>query len=371
MDQEKIGTFIAQLRKEKGLTQDGLAFKIPVSRQAVSRWECGKTIPDSQTLLILSEIFDVTVNELLYGERKSQENEEKIENVTLDLYNSNKNKKSIIKWLISILGVIIVVFLVYYFVNLYNSIKVYMVNYNDENIKITDGILTITREKIYFQLGDLEYKSKEKISKLKLYYIEKEKENLICETYNSNITLIDDYQYSEYFDRENIDLIISNLYLNVYFENDKYIVVKLDVIEDYRNDNVFFSKSKNIGKISKNNFIETNLMKNELIIDDIKKKFNKVNDSLYNDTYNYNNKRVESDFFDAESLLSIVVYNNSFIDEEWYYDFRLNTLNYKNYAENGLNYAISGFYNNNTCEYGVCDLNKVDEFYNIFSEILK
>ena len=61
MDPEKIGKFIYTLRKEKNLSQYQLADLIPISRQAVSKWERGKTTPDSLTLIKLSEIFNVTI----------------------------------------------------------------------------------------------------------------------------------------------------------------------------------------------------------------------------------------------------------------------------------------------------------------------
>ena len=73
MDMNKIGRFIFKLRKEKGLSQTGLAVLIPVTRQAVSSWELGKSLPDSQTLIILGEIFEVSINDLLAGERLPNE----------------------------------------------------------------------------------------------------------------------------------------------------------------------------------------------------------------------------------------------------------------------------------------------------------
>ena len=74
MNIDKIGKFIKELREEKGLTQDELAKKIPISRQAISKWERGLAIPDAQTLLKLSEFFSVSVNEILSGEKKNKYN---------------------------------------------------------------------------------------------------------------------------------------------------------------------------------------------------------------------------------------------------------------------------------------------------------
>lgn len=64
----KIGKFIAEQRKDNGLTQSQLAEKLFVTDRAVSKWECGKSMPDSSIMLQLCEILKITVNELLTGE---------------------------------------------------------------------------------------------------------------------------------------------------------------------------------------------------------------------------------------------------------------------------------------------------------------
>ena len=61
---------ILELRTKSGLSQDELAEKVFVTRQAVSRWETGKTVPDTETLKLLSKLFDVSINTLLGSPRK-------------------------------------------------------------------------------------------------------------------------------------------------------------------------------------------------------------------------------------------------------------------------------------------------------------
>lgn len=60
---------ILKLRTEKGLSQDELAEKVFVTRQAVSRWENGETVPNTETLKLLSKLFDVSINTLLGSPR--------------------------------------------------------------------------------------------------------------------------------------------------------------------------------------------------------------------------------------------------------------------------------------------------------------
>lgn len=74
MNQIDTGKFIANCRKEKGLTQAQLAENLNISDRAVSKWETGKCMPDSSIMLELCNILDVTVNELLSGERIEMNN---------------------------------------------------------------------------------------------------------------------------------------------------------------------------------------------------------------------------------------------------------------------------------------------------------
>lgn len=61
---------ILELRTKNGLSQDELAEKLYVTRQAVSRWETGETVPNTETLKLLSKLFDVSINTLLGSPRK-------------------------------------------------------------------------------------------------------------------------------------------------------------------------------------------------------------------------------------------------------------------------------------------------------------
>ena len=69
MDQIKIGKFIASCRKEQGMTQAVLAERLGITDRAVSKWETGKSMPDSGIMLELCDFLKINVNELLSGER--------------------------------------------------------------------------------------------------------------------------------------------------------------------------------------------------------------------------------------------------------------------------------------------------------------
>jgi len=78
MDMITIGKFIASCRKEKGLTQAQLAERLGISDRAVSKWETGRSMPDSSIMLELCDIIGITVNDLLTGRKTTMENYKEI-----------------------------------------------------------------------------------------------------------------------------------------------------------------------------------------------------------------------------------------------------------------------------------------------------
>ena len=72
MDLIKIGNFVAELRKKQKLTQEQLGEKLGVTNKTVSRWETGTYLPPAEALLAMSELFGVSINELLSGKRLSE-----------------------------------------------------------------------------------------------------------------------------------------------------------------------------------------------------------------------------------------------------------------------------------------------------------
>ena len=69
MNQEKIGRFIAENRKAKKLTQEGLAEKLGITNKSISKWENGNCLPDSSLFKPLCKILDISINELFAGEK--------------------------------------------------------------------------------------------------------------------------------------------------------------------------------------------------------------------------------------------------------------------------------------------------------------
>lgn len=98
MDQIKIGKFIADERKRKGYTQKQLSEKLEISDKTISKWERGNGFPEVSLLLPLCDELEITVNELLSGERVSEENYRKKaeENMVNLVKETQENKKKIV-----------------------------------------------------------------------------------------------------------------------------------------------------------------------------------------------------------------------------------------------------------------------------------
>lgn len=115
MNQEKIGKYIAKCRKEQGMTQAQLADKLDITYKSVSKWERGKGLPDASRMIDLCNILNITVNDLLSGEKVEEENY--IHQVDDNLVELQKQKQAINTSVrISYLCIIVILF-IYNFVN--------------------------------------------------------------------------------------------------------------------------------------------------------------------------------------------------------------------------------------------------------------
>ena len=158
MDQESIGKFIAQCRKEQNLTQEQLAEKLGVSNKSVSRWENGKCLPDVSLYKDLCHILGITLNELFAGEKIKEEKfkEQADDNLFNALENSSFTLKEKIKYYsnkwdkehffeLTIVMIIIVSFIIYGFIKDNGIQYIFMI------IGFTYGIWENNRKKAYIE----------------------------------------------------------------------------------------------------------------------------------------------------------------------------------------------------------------------------
>ena len=89
-----IGSFLKELRKEKGITQEELAQQLNVSSRSVSRWETGSNMPDLDVLIELSDFYDVDLRELLSGERRSEQMDKEMKDTVLQVADYSNEEKA-------------------------------------------------------------------------------------------------------------------------------------------------------------------------------------------------------------------------------------------------------------------------------------
>lgn len=361
IDSKKVGKFIAELRGN--MSQEKLGTKLGIGRDSISKWERGITLPSHEMLLKLSCEFNVSVNEILNGERLNKDNEEAISSFPKTFCKKNKKRMMII---ILIIVIIILIYGMYFFINTYKKIKVYTVTGNGDNIVIKSGILANVRDKIYFSIDDFTITNdKLKVNMVTLYY--KNPENFIYKDSDINILISDYVGRNEYFNPQYLNDLHDNLFLLLEYNNGESESIKLYLTEDYVNDSLIIKKKKasTIQSLDNNwiNYIPH--IPNDLkpVIKAIKNKYTTED----NNTYMYYTKieNIEYDSFyisDVGVIELLLRYPNDF-KEEWYFDISGKTLSYTsiNKGKHEQNFIYS---ENKKCEKGDCeDLKEKIEFF--------
>ena len=102
MDQIKIGSFLKELRQEKGMTQEQLAEQLNVSNRSVSRWETGNNLPDLSLLITLADFYDIEVGEIIDGKRKSENMNDEVKETILAVadYADKQKKQAVLRAII-------------------------------------------------------------------------------------------------------------------------------------------------------------------------------------------------------------------------------------------------------------------------------
>lgn len=202
MNQEKIGKFISAKRKEQKLTQEDVAEKLNISKNAVSKWERGLNLPNVSIMSELCEILKINIIELLNGEEKNNE-DGYIEYIK---YREKKQKQKSMIVIISLIILFIVGFLSLFYLSNYNKVKGYNLSANGQNFDYVDGFLLTSNIKYIYSFGHINIKNsqikKDDIKMLELKYNDK---RIISGTSLESHTIIEDYGYNEIFTKEIIN----------------------------------------------------------------------------------------------------------------------------------------------------------------------
>lgn len=325
MDDEKKGLFLQKLRKEKGLTQQQLGEIIHYSDKAISKWERGLSFPkDPEILQSIANVFGISFLELIYGERKSAKNKDKLSEYFYGLYKKSY-KKHIYTIYISfsvILFFVIVSFFSIYFAFIKSKINSYTLSGESSNFVLLNFSLLITNKVDILNFTKVESNNKliddNSINKIKLYYLKDNKENLIFEGENDNYYIEELNKYKEY----NLENIIEyDTFLEVTFNNSEKEIIKIEFNKKFENDSIFPKSNKNIGyrikETKKDNFTDFLLKEGFTLEGSEYKKVDKNITMTYLGTDRFLIQKVEDDCLeslDARLNNGNVIYNS--ISEE-------------------------------------------------------
>ncbi len=359
MNQEKMGEFIAKLRKEKKWTQEDLAQKLLVDRTMVSKWERGLYIPNVEYLLQLQKLFDVSINEILYGERKNLDNNNQIDAIPINIMaeDRKKLKKSLIVFSL-IIVILLISFFVYYFINNYNSIKVYRIYGDDKNFYINDGIMILSKEKGYIKIGNIGKYSDVKITKTRLYFKQGDTEHniFVGGENDTEILLINKFNYNELFTYKDIKNILKGLFLEITTDEDNKYILDLTIYKDFANDAIINNHNTPPISDGQNNNLQSSVpdyIEENFIYNPDKEEYSK-------NTVNDKSNIIETYFLNSNMYL--VVMSNKELEQRFEHSLNDEIVNFYLFKEGNMVDNFSYNMKTKNCEYGNCDISSIDNF---------
>lgn len=257
MDQQKIGTFIASLRKESGMTQAELGDKVGVTDRAVSRWENGHNLPDIMVMEKISEVFGITLIELMNGQKTEVIKECNLDKLAENAITYHKSMmrayfKRLIIGLSIVIGVLVIILLTAFCINNFNRCKVYRIESTKSDFFVK-GKVTQTNKSTTLVLTNFDYNGTKMQQVYAMHYsllvdgnsiyhggidldefkIDKNTKILNIDDYFKTLTIyIDEFKNDEIFDSK--DICIEFKYLSVGGE-EYYYDVPLKLTKEFSN----------------------------------------------------------------------------------------------------------------------------------------
>lgn len=296
MNKEEVGQFIKNLREEKGMTQEQLAKAIYCSRSNLAHIESGRVFPSHDKIVLLSKILGVSEMEIYSGKKLQNPNE-----LAPSFFEYIKHLKSKAKkYMILSIFVIIMsaaLFLGYYFLSSYNTIKMYKVSGETDNFSVNTGTLLISKDKIILAFS-IDSKNELEITSISLNYIKGNNSNLVVSKTSPFIYIVDSYGYNEYFNYDDLRKNKGYFSLEI-FSNDIKDNLKLTLEQEYGNKHLFTKKTLPIG--------DGTVYKDESTISvpsEIEKTFN-YKQGIYSYNFNHDGKEVDVYYYKSEGLFMV------------------------------------------------------------------
>lgn len=267
-----------------------------VHRTTVNKWENGNVIPLNDKLLLIADYFDISVDELLNGKRSDINNASSTRNNTIvELIKSKTRSQRLHIYSVLVILILILCFLVYYFISNYNSVKVYILYGENENIRTRDGLLFFSKDKVYFRPGNF-YDDNDNlvnVDLIRLYYFDGNDDEVILLTGSDKELYVEIEKSKEAF----IDRIYKNekFYMDACYKNSCQ-KMELSYFNDFSNDNLINDEVKNESvseldtKLRSKDDLIKGLIQNEFIYNEKDMSYVKTEDDVI--YYYYKNTEV-------------------------------------------------------------------------------
>lgn len=367
MNIEKMAEFLRSLREDKGLTQDQLGDMLNVSRSLVSKWEHASKIPAVDCLMSLSKIYDITIDEIIYGERKNPKNAKDIESLSATIMNESKKKIDIAhKSIIIVTLVLSFLLLGSYFIFNYNSIKVYGVYGKAEHYDVKNTLMIISKNKSYIKFGDIvnsnDYGNKEYDGYE--FYAKDGDNKIVLSSREDGATLRNFDDSDNYLNFENLEKFIDDLYVDIYYD-DEVETVKLDASLEMANNKIFNINKDDGSNIKK----ESNKNINNDLPNFVQEKFIYDSDNnCYKLSPNNSGKEIRYEYYEDTRKMYI------YIDEiQYLYDYTNEFIYIMSTKNNGYERLATYDLKNNECIMFDCDkyANLIKNFRDNYYELIK
>lgn len=344
MNMNKMAKFLKELREERGITQEQLGEALNVSRSLVSKWENGNKIPAVDCLTMLSKFYDITIDEIIYGEKKNQDNANDIELLSAMIMTDSRRK---LKFLVGVIFVLAFLLFGVYFIFNYNSIKVYSVGAKSENFDVKNTLMIISKNKSYIKFGNITDSNGDDTSYDKYKFYAKDRDKIIVLSGREDGEIVRNFDDKDnYLNFNNLGKYINDLYVDIYYD-DKIETVKLDATLEMANNKIL-----NINNSDGSSIIKTKTNKsNHNLPKFIAENFTYDEESdLYKYETNEDGENVSFEYNANMKDLTVTSKNNMVI----YNDTTKNIVVYT--LENG-SYNKILIYNveNNNCDLGDCE----------------
>ncbi len=374
MDFGKIGRFLRQLRREKGITQEELSTIINIDRSAISKWERGIYPPSTEMLNTLAKLYNITVNEIILAEKKNDKNEEDLSDLPIALV--KKNTKMIrLYHIIFGLGSFVALFIILlvYFISNYNSTRVYRAGGSSENYEVKNVLIVVSKHRSYLRFGDIIDYHDDDYTNYELY-VKNGDERIILTNENTSDLIKNMERLNDYLQFNNQDEYLNELYVDI-FDGINVETIKLNVKLEMTNNKIFYVSDDEPDDLEDDlEFVsKLNIINDESLPTFVRENFNyDYKKEAYVFTKNVNDVKTNFKYYKDLNVMII----NIKIDNEtvsFKYNYSLEQLEIFDNDSNERKRILGIQLESNMCTYGNCKQNKeyIDYFKKNYYKMIK